>query len=314
MIPKNRLEEISHVITHKDCADGVASAMILKLALPHIKISFIQYDSEEHRSIKPEPGLLFCDFSPHREHVEGFLGTDTLVLDHHKKYEETIRRFGENGVFADEVKEPGVSGALLAYREVYVPLRGPNPAVEEFATITGIRDTWQKKHELWLKACEQGEALSFWPPDMLVGQPPSAWPAKLEIGQVLFAKTQEYAADMVEKCHRFTTPAGTRVVLFGGVKMTSDVAERLGSAADLVVGFKYKISGDEVDLIYSTRSHTHYDCGALCTAHGGGGHTKAAGFRVRIDVLQDPNPFEHFRRILQGFETSHSADLSMWVK
>jgi len=76
------------------------------------------------------------------------------------------------------------------------------------------------------------------------------------------------------------------------------------------VGFSYKTDEGKPIVIFSTRSHADFNCGAFCKAHGGGGHTKAAGFSVPLDLGRslrrvsgpDPNPFQHFLEILEAYE------------
>jgi oligoribonuclease NrnB/cAMP/cGMP phosphodiesterase (DHH superfamily) len=318
MIDLDKLQKVQHIITHKDCPDGIASAMILKDVLPEAKVTFIQYNTPEQRALPAEPGMLFCDFSPANDRIQEFKDVGTLVLDHHKFARETVEAFGENGVFADETTEPGVCGAVLAYRHVWFPQKkswsamdehdpeqaARGKAVHELATLAGIRDTWQKDDPRWKQACEQAEALRFWPLNLLIGTNPDTWPGLIQpIGSVIFNKNLERAKDMSETSYRFTTMSGTRVIIFGGASMSSDTAEAAGDSVDLVVGFSYKTDDGKPIVIYSTRSHTDFNCGAFCKAHGGGGHTKAAGFSVKLDLNTDPNPFQHFRKILEVHET-----------
>lgn len=319
--PIEKLQAVDHIVTHKDCADGLASAMILHDVLPRARITFLQYNSPEQKKLPAEPGMLFCDFSPDKNRVQEFVEVGALCLDHHKFAKGIVEAFTGNGVFADEVEQPGVCGAVLAYRHVWLPLQeadSPSPglgtqrptwssqrAVEGFATLAGIRDTWQKQNPRWREACEQAEAIKFWPLEDLLSASHMTWDGLMQpVGRILFQKNLDYAKLLAETSYRFTTPEGTRVVIFGGISMSSDTAEAVGEEADIVVGFGYKCDEGLPVVIYSTRSHTTYDVGAFCAAQGGGGHTKAAGFSVKLtDLANTPNPYEHFRQILNGYET-----------
>jgi hypothetical protein len=298
----------------------MASAMILKNVLPGTKLTFLHYSSPEQKALGAEPGMLFCDFSPAKDRVQEFVKVGSLVLDHHKFARETVEAFGENGIFADEATEPGVCGAVLAYRHVWLPLwrlRGagawtsPGPGedwkplgVKDLATLAGIRDTWQKHDPRWQAACEQAEALRWWPEDHLVGSPLTSWPGHIQpIGGTLFAKNLKYAKQLSETSYRFVSKKGTRVLIFGGVSMSSDTAEQAGDTADLVVGFSYKCDDGKPVVIFSTRTRGEtFNCGEFCVAHGGGGHTKAAGFTLPLTLDTDPNPIQHFRGILEAYE------------
>lgn len=321
MIQIEKLLAVTHIVTHKDCADGIASAMILKDVLPGAKVSFIHYSSPEHKALVAEKGMLFCDFSPDKDAVPSkFVDVGALCLDHHKFARATVEAFGENGIFADEATEPGVCGAVLAYRHVWLPLQEassppsglgsskPQPLVEaivrDLATLAGIRDTWQKQDSRWQAACEQAESLRWWPEEHLVGSPPTSWPGRIQpIGGILFAKNLKYAKQLSETSYRFVSKKGTRVLIFGGVSMSSDTAEQAGDTADLVVGFSYKCDDGKPVVIFSTRTRgNEFNCGEFCVAHGGGGHTKAAGFTLPLNLDMDRNPFQQFREILEAYE------------
>jgi hypothetical protein len=148
------LKNVRKLIVHGPCADGRASALILRDALPEREILHVQYSTPEHKALVPEPGVLFCDFSPWVERVEGqmtaagrelaqrWVDAGAIVLDHHTGTADLVAMFGERGVFADVKTGPGVSGAMLAFREVWQPLEeragaptcdgsyGPDGAVE----------------------------------------------------------------------------------------------------------------------------------------------------------------------------------------
>lgn len=50
-------------------------------------------------------------------------------------------------------------------------------------------------------------------------------------------------------------------------------------------------------MIVSTRSHTTFDCAEFARIHGGGGHTRAAGFRVPL-YLGDLQPYTTIRGLV----------------
>ena len=63
-----------------------------------------------------------------------------------------------------------MSGALLAFQEVWTRLYDPRrpegrspEAVRDFATLAGIRDTWQTQDPRWSDACALSEMLLFYP-------------------------------------------------------------------------------------------------------------------------------------------------------
>lgn len=321
MIPLEKIQGVTRLITHDKCSDGMASAMIVKNVLPSVSVEFVQYNTVAHKELEVTPGMLFCDFSPHPERVREFLDAGAIVLDHHKSAREIVEPFIEAGLgaFGDEVADPGVCGAVLAFREIWEPVfrhyQGGLPverwqeidrsAVEKLATLAGIRDTWQKHDPRWEEACAQSNALFFWPPERLLNSAVMAWPFLLDIGPVLFAKNLEKAANYAANAYRFVTAGGLRVAMFmsNNVSASSDAAEILGQEADLVIGFSVGLNDTKVPgMTFSCRTRGNFNASALALAHGGGGHTNAAGFRVLL-ASSDPQPFELARRLLERYET-----------
>jgi oligoribonuclease NrnB/cAMP/cGMP phosphodiesterase (DHH superfamily) len=315
-----KLRAVQEIVVHAHCADGIASALILRDVLPRARVRFLQYDSKEHRELEPVPGMLFCDFSPHINNVYAFAKAGAIVLDHHKTQREVVKVFGDNGFYADETLNPGVSGAKLAYQEVWrrvalhenaVFLPSPVEAlfIETFADIVGVYDTWQRQDSRWERSRQLTEMLHFypfetWPSVGLFSHSMQPfWDDRTRVGEILVIKKDDRVQQAVANGYRFTSHRGTRVILFEGVSETSDAAELLGSTVDLVVGFKYVVEENKAQLRYSTRSHTHFNCSAFAKHFGGGGHTKAAGFAVK-DVCCEASPFRSFEKLLRDYEDS----------
>ena len=315
-IPLEKLKAVKTVIVHDNCPDGLASAIILHDALPDAKIEFVQYGTEAHKKLVASPGMLFCDFSPHVENFQSFIDAGALVLDHHRTAKPIVDAFGENGAFGDEVTDPGVCGAVLAFEQVWRPFKevqAPKQAgiAYDFATLAGIRDTWQRQSPRWRDACIQAEALMFFPREFWLQPMPFGaarslvWEERMALGKLQFEKHEKSTQKAIDAAYRFTTKLGTRVLVFEGLKATSDAAEMLGETVDLVVGFGYKV--EEVDgkptpkMLVSTRSHTTFDCAAQAKFYGGGGHTKAAGFSRELRDV-DPNPFTMLSQLINVYE------------
>lgn len=310
-----QLKSIKSVISHGNrCPDGLASAMIVGDAyqdLPTPEIRVIDHGSKEKETLAPSPGMMFVDFSPPPENAQAFIEAGALVLDHHAKG-SSVQAFvaAGLGVFGDEKTDPGVCGAVLAFDHVWKPLRGQNTpildaealVIQEFARLAGVRDTWQKQDADWIKACEMAEGLRFWPLERLLTMAPLEWRVYLDpAGPVLWEKKTKTVAKVAEAVYRWTSPKGTRVAAFQGVKLSSDVAEALGETADLVVAYDINCDKGDLKLICSTRSRGTFDCGSLALAHGGGGHTPAAGFNVSM-TADSPNPYKMIQDLLAAHE------------
>jgi len=318
-ISLDKLKEVRTIISHGWCADGVAAAVFCKSVLPEAEVRFIQYSTLEHRMLEATPGMLFCDFSPHPDRLKEFVDAGAIVLDHHMTSREVVEAFGENGIFGDENKDPGVCGAVLAHDHVWSAIGNHSDEERAFAkkvaTLSGIRDTWQRDSEQWRMACVLAESFRFYPEKswlevaakdrIFSAEFKRWWEERWEVGQILRQRTEGYVDYAVNKALRFTTPRGTRVAVISGTKLTSDTADAIHEDADLLVGFKY--GGIEEDgranLTFSTRSHTNFNCAEFCNKFGGGGHTKAAGFSITFDPDSERvDPYTELRRFLKEYE------------
>jgi oligoribonuclease NrnB/cAMP/cGMP phosphodiesterase (DHH superfamily) len=312
----NTLESIRRVITHRDCADGTASAMILNHAFGgKVPIEFVQYGTPEWRDLKPEAGIMFADMTPPPELADVFVEAGAIVLDHHKKAKDLgiIGKFADKGLcrFGDEKMDPGVCGATLAAKYVWEPvLQATIPGhyqatadiVQNLAHLAGVYDTWQRTSPDWNKAFDLSQALKFWPWDDLRDLYPDEWADKIALGRTLSKKLSDRVKRTCENAMRFTTEKGTRVIVFEGTRDTSYVAEVLDKEVDLVVGFSLHCEkGENPTMGWSTRSHTDFDCNMFCSTLGGGGHTKAAGGHLLLKP-DDPNPFSLVRNTIESYE------------
>lgn len=174
MIDLARLRSVRIVVTHDNCPDGMASAILVADALRPYGAEFVfaQYGTQKYLELPAKTGMLFVDIAPPEHRASQFLECGAIVLDHHKSARPVVERFVDVGLgaFADEERDIGVSGALLAYRHVWKPLRDrdvddhaayrPGHA-HAFAALAGVRDTWQRDDVRWNQAlrASRGTAL-----------------------------------------------------------------------------------------------------------------------------------------------------------
>lgn len=298
------LAAVRTIVSHDECADGMASAILLHDALPAADVVFVEYGSSAERLVAT-PGMLFCDFSPPAARVDEFVRAGAIVLDHHRTARDVVLRFGSSGAYGDEAEDPGVSGAVLAYRHVWFPLRGyapERPFAEAFAAAAGARDTWQTASPAWHAGCVQHAALmafsqTFWL-QMPFSRLATSWADRFApLGEELVARQHERLVRALATAHRFTTPRGLRCVAVNGLSYASDAAEYLHDGVDAVIAFDLVDQDGHLLLRVSVRSHTSFDCAAFGQQFGGGGHTRAAGFAV---TLRDSDP-QSFRMLEQLF-------------
>lgn len=340
MIDIDKLKNITHLVTHKACPDGYASALIVKDALPDVKVSFMAYGTEEHKNLAALPGILFCDFTPwlpskssecpipetpveeyRKAMLKVWLDAGAICLDHHPTAKDIVEAFGENGVFG--LNEKNECGAWLAYEHVWLPITAATSSptrgivtlssddahgfVREFAELAAIRDTWKRDDPRWQQACEQAAELIFWGFEhrskaIKAGGIPG-WAVRDErLGKHLLEKQLSAAQRSLDESLRFKTAGGLDVIMFQGVSTTSDAVELYGKS-DLVVGFHYRVDAGKLKLQFSTRSHTGFDCAAFAKSHpGGGGHKAAAGFTVEVSPEVSVNPYRLFQLLLEEWE------------
>jgi oligoribonuclease NrnB/cAMP/cGMP phosphodiesterase (DHH superfamily) len=290
------LEQVKKIVVHTPCMDGLASAMILLDAISDAEVVFCNYGTQQ-LELECEPGMLFCDFTPARERVSEYVKAGTIVLDHHVYAKDIVEAFGANGVYGND--EPGVSGAVLAYRHVWCPVfdrpwapghRAPN-ATGRFAEFVGIRDTWQKDHPRWNEARELHAVLEAFPKEH--------WLTEGGIRNALDALDHGVGAALLQSKQRELAQIASRSVLrrivsVSGKQQTwglsavnaalvSDLAELLRTlGVDVLVNVQTEIEDGSVWFRVSLRSAV-VDVGALAKRYDGGGHKAAAGFRTRQD-------------------------------
>lgn len=285
------MKNITRIISHADCADGIASALICQFSIPDAKVEFIQYNTPERNDLIATNGMLFVDMTPPPDRAQQFVDVGAYVLDHHRGAEEVVAKFGERGVFVDR---PGISGASLAWQHVYLPLV-ENPdrlsdwgrvsaerheAVERFATLAGTYDTFQTGDDEWEVAQHQAAALLFWPRDYWLDR---GWPfldrEHYDVGKVVHEKVVERAKRVVEEAWLFNLPGGKKGAIYvnrDGVK--NEAAEQLRQkGVNITAGFRYQGR----DLIVSFRSDDSMSALAVAKTLGGSGHERAAGCRIK---------------------------------
>lgn len=323
MIDPRKLNAVETIVVHgtsadERCADGTAAALLLLDALPGRRLVWVQYKMPSLRDLRAERGMLFADMTPPADRVEEFVRGGAIVLDHHRGARRIVEAFGEDGVFADEAVEPGVSGAMLAFREVWEPRRkdvaqngGWWEEAVELATLAGIRDTWQKKHPRWRDACAQAAALCFWPFNRLVSAGIcELGDSMIPIGDVLLEKDDAVARRCLAESAGFVvegggTSADLRVVIFeGSSHETSDTADMVEANVGLVLGWHYLVEQGVHWLMVSCRSRGGFACDLFAQAHGGNGHSGSAGFRVRPTV---ENPYYQLRDIIHVYVRGFSC-------
>lgn len=294
---------MTEIITHANCADGMASAMILSDVLHDASVKFLNHNSPEHITLKPKEGQLFCDFVPIKDRISEFVDVGTIILDHHRGTEDIVNAF-EDGIFAYERQR--TAGAGLAYDYVWTPLKSCaiTPADQQrdvftFSQWSNIRDTWQRKSFDWTNASIQAEILLFYPAKYWLGLKRACLIDKeFNLDQDLYAKTIRQTEAISKNSFRFKA-GNLSCAIFPSAssQLTSDITEILhNDGVNVMRGFSYFIEEDKPKIKISIRSDDLFDTSKFAQSQGSNGHSKAAAF-----LSASCEPYSTLQELLDKF-------------
>jgi uncharacterized protein len=289
---------IRRIISHENCPDGLASAILAKLAAPEAVVEFCQYNTPQHRGLVPSSDTVFVDFSPHRGiNAEAWAATPNVwVLDHHEHAKDIVELFGDRGIYGGVLR----SGAWLVWQYLLNCAEG---SAANFAVLASIRDTWLTSDPEWPAACALAKLLMAVDRDIWLRSPHHAIKACEESEWIGFAlaETEKIKAqrvldhEVLRKSH-----GGYEVGMFTGQGELSSMVGELGRAAGLDVTVCCLMVYDREKghkLVYSMRSGERVDVGAMAKFYGGGGHARAAGFTVDLVT----NPYDRWVTLFGGW-------------
>ncbi len=251
------------VLYHAECADGFGAAWALWKRFPSA-----QYLPVKHGS-PPPPGLagrrvLIVDFSYPRETLERIVAeaTNLVVLDHHITAEKALA--GLPYASFDQKK----SGAVLAWEWAH---QAPVPWLLQYVQD---KDLW---HWALPGSREISAALASYPLEFHVWDGLQQESLEAE-GRAILRYENELVGKLVAEAvlvsfHGETVPAVQSAVL------TSQIGERLSARHPFCLMWHDR----DGRRYYSLRSREgQVDVGGIAGAHGGGGHTHAAGFSIAL--------------------------------
>jgi len=254
------------------------------------KIEFIQYGTKEEEELQPGPGQLFVDIAPPESKWKEWQDVKPIVLDHHETREHITK--GLDGVYG----YPEYSGASLAFTHVLVPLwHQANVAVSmqqwaKYVILAQIRDTWQSDHPEWFDAASFGQGLAFYGSRDLLE---SLNRGTLDLDEVLKIGRKAYKR-ILRKAEYVAASSYTKEVNLEGEvyklaffnsteKNISEVGHHLleVNGYDLAAGFFSLYQDGKFRIIVSLRTGERLNARKIAEVFkGGGGHPKAAGFKM----------------------------------
>lgn len=296
-------KNIVRIVSHKDCSDGIASAILLQECFPEADVVFYQHGEDEPL---PMEGTIFCDLAPH-QNIDEHIKCGSLVLDHHATNKENVLKFQNLGlgVFGNEDSNSMESGGYMAWKYVH-SVMFPNHhyyyRVMEFAQLVGIRDLGLKSNDRWDSASDCSCGLIFFGNDYFLDtmrkDPNRFWdeefPRLHEIGRIDRMRRLKKVDDALGRALYFEEN-GIKVCVTEGTQVTTDGMmnlERTGKA-DVLIGFASILNQQthKPELLLSCRSNGKISVKELCTKFNGGGHEQAAGCKIptapQFKIIED---------------------------
>jgi hypothetical protein len=290
----NKLKQIKKIIAHRSCPDGTMAALICAAAYQKAlsaipKIEFIQYGTKEERELQPEPGQLFVDIAPPEDRWEEWKDVEPIVLDHHETREHITKGLG--GIYG----YPEFSGASLAFMHVMTPLwevSKEHPSLQEwaeFAVLAQTRDNWQTDSPVWLDAAALGQGLMFFGSKLLLdelGNNSLNLKKVLEVGRISYDKILRKAGYVAESAYYNDYGCNGEIYKLGVFNSTEKNISEVGhilleeKGCDLAAGFFIICQEDKLRIIVSVRTGDRLNARKIAEVFGGGGHPKAAGFKM----------------------------------
>lgn len=301
------LSKIEHVITHENCADGLACAILIREANKllgtdrEITIEYCQYGIDRHRNAVPRPNTLFADFSPHRETIDAWKEVDPVIFDHHVHAKDIVEQF-PRGVFDNDR-----CGARILYdelAEVWSVKRANY--LEQFIRNVDIRDRWlidEVSNDEWRNAMAQHNLLMSVHHSIATTLGVEELLKFLPYGAALAASEFATARDRIYNggdCYELNGLTVMMVPAEGRYSSAIGELARNSGLAHIACTFFF-VPGE---IVFSMRSGPTFDCGAFAKFMGGGGHARAAAFALKgFDHTTQtiPNPVPYFMDQLERY-------------
>jgi uncharacterized protein len=263
-------------IYHGNCADGFASAWVVRRAHPEARFHAGIYQDPPPKV--DDEDVLMVDFSYKRPVMEEIIAkaASVKVIDHHKSAIEDLE--GLKG--AELVFDIEHSGAMLTWKHFF-----PEENPPFLLAIIEDRDLWRFKYPMTrdVQAAVFSYPYNFEVWDELMIKDPRA----LAVDGI--AIERKHFKDVFELC-----AACQRSMEIGGIEvpvvnlpytMTSDAGHHLDRDAPFAACYWDTPGG----RVFSLRSRVPdgLDVAAIAQKYGGGGHKHAAGFRVPFEKLAE---------------------------
>lgn len=270
-------------IYHNKDLDGFTSGAIMKLKFPHIELVGFDYGMTlEQKAGEP---IIMADVSlPMDEmfHVSKHSGWQLTWIDHHISAINDYKEFIKNGgTFCNAILENGIAACEGTWKHLF-----PDQKMPLAVKLLGEYDTWRNQDEWrW-----NNEILPFQFGMRLHCNSAENFPVEVFKNEELVREIMregntvlKYQAQVNElQCKRSSFEVkfnGLRAICLNGGGFNSDVFKSVYDEEKHDVMLSFQFNGELwVVSIYTTKDDV--DCSLIAKSYGGGGHKKAAGFKI----------------------------------
>ncbi len=326
-----KLKAVKQVYFHDSCPDGTTSAFIVASAfraLPPPEFIPIQHGTDFMENLVPQEGQMFIDICPPKNRWEEWVPFNPIVLDHHETTKHVV--VGLGGVYGENETH---SGAMLAFEEVFEPLRESHLAdrnefdlMFDIATYAMIRDTWKKDHDCWVPAQSLMMALQLHGSKKLIEEARSKlmnnqrFDNLMGVGKSLLRANNSKANKLASNAHVFNwnieTSKGPVSVMLASFNCTDPLISETGnllveSGVDVAIGYFYLFQDGRKSAVVSLRTNEKYSASDIAKANKGGGHPRAAGFNISYDERFSLPPESIERQVIDTLQDLMGPGISV---
>jgi hypothetical protein len=278
------IEKTKRLYFHSYCPDGIMGRNLLLKYVPfeNMDNADFLYPVTAYKKISVTENSLFVDTCPPADQLEDFLKAGAKILDHHVSrladLAPYIEKYPNQILFG--LNSKGESGAVLAY-EVALQFSWISSDDTSAAELAGIADCFLSDDPRFEESRSQSLYLNLLG-NSYYGIPT---PHDRQLASIMFKTDQLRTLNRKKNCI-LKTINGFNVAFYNGDSSISDLAEMLRlDGMDLIVGWELRnitLDGKtEIGLSVSLRSNDKISAGYIAsTFKGGGGHDRAAGFRL----------------------------------
>lgn len=268
------------------CLDGLMSAAIAKMRLPHAEFMVGVYQHEPDYNVFRDREIFILDFSYNAEVMDKICKVAKFVvcIDHHKTAHEGLKDFKrKNFIFIYDVNK---SGAGLTWYFFY-----PHEPLPDIVKYVQDRDIWKWDY---VETEAVTAALYSYPADVEVMYN-FLLAGKMQLDQLKHEGKALVRAKRLEI--EKTLAAGVRKISWklenGDIvevpvincpfALTSEIGNILSEQSPFAIMYFDQKTCRNFSLRSSSKNPNHVDVSAIAKLYGGGGHKHAAGFKQNID-------------------------------